>query len=267
MIVRKARIFGVCAVFLVAVGAASHARALAIKEYGLGPMGMGKHGLGTVLIASGSRALRLGGKMEVADGKGIVGRFEGGALYKRSIFGNPAGLAVGGEVGYIGNSIDTTSADDLLSSMGILCHMWLGFPVHAFGMGGDNGGLRLFVEPGVGVDFVHLYAYIKGKVSFALPGGALGGELSYQWTPMEMSSTWGTTGRGQNMAQLRAVVFIPGTDFHGFIDLTQSNMERYDGNGDLSEPASKAYSKVDPLQALERDPFLRIWRLGVGKTF
>lgn len=239
-----------------------------LSKYGRGAIGMGHNGMATVLGTSGTRQLRNGQTLEVSEGKGLIVRFEGTLLYKESIVGNPGGLSFGAEIGHLGNGIETLKTGKLLASMGLVTNLWFGFPVHVFGMGGAKGGFRLFIEPGVGADLIHLYAYIKPKLSFALPGGALDGEVSWQWSTMEMSSIWGGQFRGAATAIARLAVFLPGEmNLHAFIDLTQSRWEEYAPNTDAVGAARSAYKDVDPLLAPSRDPFLRIWRLGVGKTF
>ncbi|GEM_PF-3039847 len=244
------------------------ARALDFAKGG-GGIGMGKHAIGTILGAQGSRRIiDKSGPLE-KDGNGAMVRFEASMLYKPTTLANLGGLSFGAEAGYLTNGIDTLSSKHLLQSMGFVFDIWMGFPILAFQMGGNDGGFRLFVEPGWGASFIHGYAYIKGKLCFALPGGALDGEVSYQWTPADASSTWGTQFRGMNTATLRAVVFMPGSDsgYHGFIDLNQANLETYSPGEDLTNDEDKAYKKSDPLLKHIREPFLRTWRIGVGKTF
>ncbi len=244
------------------------ADALDLDDFGLGGLGMGHTAIVSGLVTSGTRRFvePTFDKPHVEEGMGLVVRGELSALYRGSLGGHHGGLSLGMELGYMSNGLTTTG----LMTWGMVMDMWMGFPIEAFTAGRDGFALRLFVEPGVGMGLIHLYAYIKAKVAWAAAG--LDGEISWQWTPMEMSYAFSghNDHSGINIAQARALVFLPGgkSGLHLFVDLTQSNHEKYGPADDLRGHAYGAYKeRGDPLAPMVRVPFLDMWRVGAGLSW
>ena len=140
------------------------------------------------------------------DGGAWIVRLEGAVGMSRTVMRSPAGMSFGADVG-IGSYEGKSDSD--WESTGLELDAWFGFPVGLLEFGAGRGvGVRLCLEPGLGISILQAYAYVKVRAQAQLIPDFLQAELSWRWSPGPANYSFHDGAGEVNGAEARANVYF-----------------------------------------------------------
>ncbi len=206
--------------------------------------------------------------------------FEAAGFGKASPLGNLAGIEGGALMGY--DSAPFRDSDGVLGDMSVVpIDVWVGFPVTLFNwIKGSESRLMIGFAPGIGLNWLSAYTYLKLKGAFRVTRGVVT-EVQYVWWPGVASAPFGNESRGINAASLRATAYIGSRrgGFSVFAELYRSQREEErqvsvaggassGNNGQVGGNSSQTlFAGADPFGVTSRVAFESFFRLGVGYAF